>query len=286
MNKLSFRLKNFVMLTFSGVVNAIGIVLFLTPSNLFDSGFSGTSMFLSSVTGLPLALFLLILNLPFFIFGYRKLGAAFTVYSVYAILIYSLASYLIPLLTDPREVLGFTGEGSDILLGAVFGGLISGVGSGFTIRFGGAIDGVEVLSVIFAKRLGITVGTFVMVYNVILYILIGIVGGSWVYPLYSVLTYAAAIKSVDFIVEGLDKAKAAMIITTEAKTISQRLSEEFGRGITLISASGYYSNTEKTVVYFVVNRFQIGRLRSIVRDADRNAFVTITEVSDVFSNAS
>lgn len=286
MKKSSFRLKNFVMLTFSGVVNAIGIVLFLTPSNLFDSGFSGTSMFLASVTGLPLALFLLILNLPFFIFGYRKLGAAFTVYSVYAILIYSLASYLIPLLTDPSKVLGFKNDGSDILLGAVFGGLISGVGSGFTIRFGGAIDGVEVLSVIFAKRLGITVGTFVMVYNVILYILIGIVSGSWVYPLYSVLTYAAAIKSVDFIVEGLDKAKAAMIITTEAQTISQRLSEEFGRGITLISASGYYSNTEKTVVYFVVNRFQIGRLRSIVREADRNAFVTITEVSDVFSNAS
>lgn len=286
MKKSSFHLKNFVMLTFSGVVNAIGIVLFLTPSNLFDSGFSGTSMFLASVTGLPLALFLLILNLPFFVFGYRKLGTAFTVYSVYAILIYSLASYLIPLLTDPKELLGFTGEGSTILLGAVFGGLISGVGSGFTIRFGGAIDGVEVLSVIFAKRLGITVGTFVMVYNVILYVLIGIVNRSWIYPLYSVLTYAAAIKSVDFIVEGLDKAKAAMIITTEAKTISQRLSEEFGRGITLISASGYYSNTEKTVVYFVVNRFQIGRLRSIVREADRNAFVTITEVSDVFSNAS
>lgn len=286
MNKSSFHLKNFVMLTFSGVINAVGIVLFLTPSNLFDSGFSGTSMFLSSVTGLPLALFLLVLNLPFFVFGYRKLGMAFTVYSIYAILIYSLASYVIPLLTDPKEALGFTGEGSTILLGAVFGGLISGVGSGFTIRFGGAIDGVEVLSVIFAKRLGITVGTFVMVYNVILYILIGIVNRSWIYPLYSVLTYAAAIKSVDFIVEGLDKAKAAMIITTEAKTISQRLSEEFGRGITLIPASGYYSNTEKTVVYFVVNRFQIGRLRSIVREADRNAFVTITEVSDVFSNAS
>lgn len=286
MKKSAYHVKNFVMLTFSGVVNAVGIVLLLTPSNLFDSGFSGTSMFLSSVTGLPLALFLLILNLPFFIFGYRKLGAVFTVYSIYAILIYSLASYLIPLLVDPREALGLTGEGSDILLGAVFGGLISGVGSGFTIRFGGAIDGVEVLSVIFAKRLGITVGTFVMVYNVILYITIGFVGGSWVYPLYSVLTYAAAIKSVDFIVEGLDKAKAAMIITTEAQTISQRLSEEFGRGITLIPASGYYSNTEKTVVYFVVNRFQIGRLRSVVHETDRNAFVTITEVSDVFSNAS
>lgn len=279
-----FRLRNFIMLMFSGIVNAIGIVLLLTPSNLYDSGFSGTSMFLSSVTGLPLALFLLLLNLPFFIFGFRRLGAAFTVYSVYAISVYSLASYLIPMIAEPSTVLGLSGEGSDILLGAVFGGLISGVGSGMTIRFGGAIDGVEVLSVIFAKRIGITVGTFVMIYNVILYILIGIAESSWVYPLYSVLTYAAAIKSVDFIVEGLDKGKAAMIITTEAEAISLRLSEEFGRGITLIPASGYYSNAEKTVVYFVVNRFQIGKLKAIVREADKTAFVTITEVSDVFSN--
>ncbi|MCM1333672.1 MAG: YitT family protein [Bacteroides sp.] len=285
MKKTSFRLRNFLMLTVSGIVNAIGIVLLLQPSNLYDSGFSGTSMFLSSVTGLPLAVFLLVLNLPFFIFGFRRLGAAFTVYSVYAIAIYSAASYLIPLIAEPSSVLGLSGEGSDILLGAVFGGLISGIGSGLTIRFGGAIDGIEVLSVIFAKRLGITVGTFVMVYNVVLYVLIGVVESSWIYPLYSVLTYAAAIKSVDFIVEGLDKGKAAMIITTEAAAISLRLSEEFGRGITLIPASGYYSNAEKTVVYFVVNRFQIGKLKAIVREADRNAFVTITEVSDVFSNA-
>lgn len=284
MKKTPFRLRNFIMLTFSGIVNAVGIVLLLTPSKLLDSGFSGTSMFLTSVTGLPLALFLLVLNLPFFIFGFRKLGTTFTVYSVYAISIYSLASYVIPLIAEPSSVLGLSGEGSDILLGAVFGGLISGVGSGITIRFGGAIDGVEVLSVIFAKRIGITVGTFVMIYNVILYILIGIVENSWIYPLYSVLTYAAAIKSVDFIVEGLDKGKAAMIITTEAKAISLRLSEEFGRGITLIPASGYYSNAEKTVVYFVVNRFQIGKLKAIVREADQHAFVTITEVSDVFSN--
>ncbi len=271
------------MLTVSGFVNAVGIVLFLTPSRLFDSGFSGTSMFLSSVTGLPLALFLLVLNLPFFIFGFRKLGAAFTVYSVYAILIYSLSSFLIPLFIQPETALGFSADGSDILLGAVFGGLISGVGSGLTIRFGGAIDGIEVLSVIFAKRIGITVGTFVMIYNVILYVIIGIVGDSWIYPLYSVLTYAAAIKSVDFIVEGLDKEKSAMIITTEPEAICARLSEEFGSGVTLMQASGYYSSEDKTVVYFVVNRFQIAKLKNIVREADSRAFVTITDVSDVLS---
>lgn len=286
MKKEMFHVKNFIMLTISGIVNAIGIVLFLTPSNLFDSGFSGTSMFLSSVTGLPLAVFLLVLNLPFFIFAFRKLGTAFAVYSLYAIVIYSVSSYLIPFFVDPAVAMGFSPDGSDILLGAVFGGLISGVGSGLTIRFGGAIDGIEVLSVIFAKKIGITVGTFVMIYNVILYVIIGIVGSSWIYPLYSVLTYAAAIKSVDFIVEGLDKEKSAMIITTEAGKVCARLSEEFGSGITMMEASGYYSGEEKTVVYFVVNRFQISKLKTIVREADSRAFVTITDVSDVLSMTS
>lgn len=276
---------NFLLLTISGIVNAIGIVLFLSPVNLFDSGFSGTAMFLTAVTGVPLAVFLLVLNIPFFIFGYKRQGLAFTLYSTYAVLIYSVTSFLI---TDVLPIDVSTSSPfaeNDLLLCAIFGGLISGMGSGLTIRFGGAIDGVEVMSVIFAKRLGITVGTFVMIYNVILYIIIGIVCSSWILPMYSILTYTAALKSVDFIVEGFDKAKAAMIITYCPDEICERLSESFGSGITLIRASGYYSGHEKTIVYFVVNRFQIGKLKNIVSEVDPKAFVTINEVSDILRSA-
>lgn len=290
MSKFKEELKklkplNFLLLTLSGAINAIGIVFFLSPVNLFDSGFSGTSMFLSAVTGLPLAVFLLILNIPFFIFGYKRQGAVFTIYSIYAVLIYSLASFVI---TDilPIDVSSSSPfAGTDLLLCAIFGGLISGVGSGLTIRFGGAIDGVEVMSVIFAKRMGITVGTFVMIYNVFLYIIIGIVCNSWVLPMYSILTYAAALKSVDFIVDGFDKAKAAMIITNKPNEICARLSESFGRGITLIKANGYYFNTEKTLVYFVINRFQIGKLKDIVSSIDPYAYVTINDISDVLRSS-
>lgn len=290
MSKFKEELKklkplNFLLLTLSGTINAIGIVFFLSPVNLFDSGFSGTSMFLSAVTGLPLAVFLLILNIPFFIFGYKRQGAVFTIYSIYAVLIYSLASFVI---TDilPIDVSSSSPfAGTDLLLCAIFGGLISGVGSGLTIRFGGAIDGVEVMSVIFAKRMGITVGTFVMIYNVFLYIIIGIVCNSWVLPMYSILTYAAALKSVDFIVDGFDKAKAAMIITNKPNEICARLSESFGRGITLIKANGYYFNTEKTLVYFVINRFQIGKLKDIVSSIDPYAYVTINDISDVLRSS-
>ena len=224
--------------------------------------------------------------MPFFAFGFKRQGLAFTIYSLYAVAVYSLASYIITYVLPVEVVNSSPFTENDILLSALFGGLISGVGSGLTIRFGGAIDGIEVLSVIFAKRLGITVGTFVMIYNVILYIVIGFVEQSWIIPLYSVISYAAAIKSVDFIVEGLDKEKAAMIITSEPIEICQKLSAEFGSGVTLMKANGYYSNENKTIVYFVVNRFQISKLKQLVRESDENAFVTISDVSDILSRTS
>ena len=245
----------------------------------FNSGFTWSQ----ELCGL--AFFLLVLNLPFFLFGLRRQGVQFTVYAVFAVVVYSAASYLI---TDvlPIEVASASPfAGQDLLLCAVFGGLISGVGSGLTIRCGGAIDGVEVLAVIFAKGMGITVGTFVMIYNVLLYIVIGVITRSWVLPLYSILTYCAAIKTMDFIVEGLDKAKSAMIVTGRPQEVCDALSAAFGHGITQMDARGYYSNQARTVIYFVVNRFQIGRLTDIVRDIDPTAFVTIAEVSDVFGSS-
>lgn len=276
-------IKNFLLLTLSGTINAVGVTMFLSPLHLYDSGFSGTAMLLEELTPsyLTLSIFLLILNIPFFLYGYKKQGLAFTVYSVYAVIIYSLASYLIRDIFPVDVATSSPFAGTDLLLGAAFGGLISGIGSGLTIRFGGAIDGVEVMAVIFAKKLGITVGTFVMAYNVVLYIVVGIAMHSWILPLYSIVTYYVALHAVDYIVEGFDKAKAAMIITTKPKHISQALSEEFGSGITLWEGHGYYSDKEKTVIYFVVNRFQIGKMKTIVQQNDENAFISITEVADV-----
>lgn len=277
----------FLMLFVAGCINAVGVTMFLAPVNLYDSGISGTSMLLCQVTPeeFSLSLFLIILNIPLFAFGLKKQGLAFTIYSIWAVLVYSVASWVITYVLPVDVVSGSPFAGQDLLLCAVFGGLISGVGSGLTIRFGGAIDGIEVMAVIFAKRLGITVGTFVMIYNVILYLAIGTVFQSWVLPLYSIITYCIAIKAVDFIVEGLDKAKSAMIVTSREKEVCQALSEAFGYGITQIAATGYYSNSSRTVVYFVLNRFQIGRMKNIVKEIDEQAFITISEVSDVLGSS-
>jgi len=146
------------------------------------------------------------------------------------------------------------------------------------------MDGIEVMAVIFAKRLGITVGTFVMLYNVVLYIVCGIVIESWILPLYSIVTYMAALKTVDFIVEGLDRAKSAMIITTKPDEISMELSAAFESGTTKIDAVGGYSNTSKTIIYFVVNRFQVTKMKNIVHEIDSKAYITISEVADVFAD--
>lgn len=227
---------------------------------------------------------MIVLNIPLFLFGLKKQGLQFTIYSVWAVLIYSLSSFLI---TDvlPIDVANSSPfAGNDLVLCAIFGGLISGVGSGLTIRYGGAIDGVEVMAVTFAKKVNMTVGTFVMIYNVILYIIIGIIFRSWELPLYSIITYAVAIKSVDFIVEGLDKAKSVMIIT-EREEVCDALSINFGYGVTQIHATGYYSQEPRSVIYFVVNRFQIAKLKMIAKAIDPSAFITISEVSDVLGSS-
>lgn len=278
------RWQNFLMLFCAGCINAFGVTIFLAPVHLYDSGISGTAILLSQITPayLSLSVFLLILNVPLFLFGWRRQGTTFTIYSLFAVTVYSLASWLITDVLPIDVSMASPLAGTDLLLCALFGGVISGVGSGLTIRYGGAIDGIEVMAVIFAKKLNLTVGTFVMIYNVLLYIICGFIMHSWILPLYSIVTYAAGLKVVDFVVEGFDRSKEVMIVTDHAEEISKALMRSFDCGTTMIAAVGGYSNTEKTIIYFVVNRFQISRMRNIVLELDPKAFMTISEVADVF----
>ena len=279
------RIQNFLMLTLAGIINATGVVCFLTPVNLYDSGISGTSVLLSQVTPqwMTLSVFLLILNIPLFLYGLKKQGIVFTIYSIYAVAIYSTVAWLISDVLPIDVNFASPLAGTDLLLCALFGGLISGMGSGLVIRNGGAIDGIEVMAVIFAKRIGISVGTFVMAYNIVLYIAAGLIIQSWILPLYSIVAYAAALKTVDFIVDGLDRAKCAMIITTKPDEICAELMDTFETGATKIDVIGGYSNKPKTMVYFIVNRFQVVKLKERVHDIDGNAYITISEIADVFA---
>ena len=280
-------IKNFIMLFLSGVINAIGVTIFIAPVNLYDSGISGTSILLSQLTPeyLSLSVFLIALNVPLFLFGLKRQGPAFTIYAIFAVAIYSISAWLITDVLPVDVSIASPLAGDDLLLCALFGGMISGIGSGLSIRYGGAMDGIEVIAVIFAKRIGITVGTFVMGYNVILYLASGVILKSWILPLYSIVTYAAALKTIDFIVEGIDRSKAALIVTNKPDIICEKLSDEFECGITLMDAKGYYSNSDKTVIYIIVNRFQITKLRTMIHRLDKKAYISISEVADVFSSS-
>lgn len=208
----------------------------------------------------------------------------FTFYAIYTVFIYSLFAWLI---TDvfPIDVsIASPLAGTDLLLCALFGGMISGLGSGLAIRYGGAMDGIEVMGVIFSKRIGITVGTFVMIYNIFLYIVCGIALESWVLPLYSIVAYFAALKTIDFVVEGIDRAKCAMIVTEYPKEICEALSDTFGNGVTRVDATGGYSKRDKSIVYFVVNRYQVNRMKEKVHEIDSGAYIIMSEVADIFSN--
>ncbi len=281
----SIKPFNLIMLTVAGMINAFGITLFLMPVKLYDSGISGTSMLLAQVTPqwLSLSIFLILLNVPLFLYGLKKQGKTFTFYAIYTVIIYSVTSWLITDILPVDVSLASPLAGTDLLLCALFGGVISGTGSGLAIRFGGAMDGIEVMAVIFAKRLGLSVGSFVMIYNIILYIICGIVINSWILPLYSIVTYYAALKTIDFIVDGLQRSKAAMIITSKPDKICKQLMDEFSCGVTIIDAKGGFSGTDRSALYFVVNRFQVMRMKDIVQKIDPLAYITLSEVADIFS---
>ena len=277
---------NFIFLLAAGIINAFGVTLFLFPVKLYDSGVSGLSMLLDQITPayLNISFFLIVINFPIFIFGAKKQGINFTIYSLFTIGIYSLFSYLIMNVFPIDVSLVSPLAGEDLLLCAIFGGVISGVGSGLTIRFGGAIDGIDVLSVVFAKKIGLSIGTFVMIFNIVLYIICGIVIGSFILPLYSIVTYFVGSKTVDFITDGFDRSKCAMIVTTKANEITDALKENFGSSGTIVNAVGGYTKENKQIVYFILNRFQMNKLKEIIREIDEKAFISFEEVSEISRN--
>ena len=277
---------NFIFLLAAGIINAFGVTLFLFPVKLYDSGVSGLSMLLDQITPayLNISFFLIVINFPIFIFGAKKQGINFTIYSLFTIGIYSLFSYLIMNVFPIDVSLVSPLAGEDLLLCAIFGGVISGVGSGLTIRFGGAIDGIDVLSVVFAKKIGISIGTFVMIFNLVLYVICGFVIGSFILPLYSIVTYFVGSKTVDFITDGFDRSKCAMIVTTKANEITDALKENFGSSGTIVNAVGGYTKENKQIVYFILNRFQMNKLKEIIREIDEKAFISFEEVSEISRN--
>jgi uncharacterized membrane-anchored protein YitT (DUF2179 family) len=266
MTKLIF---DWLMLLAGVIVAAIGLKGFLLPNRFIDGGITGVSMLLADLTRVPLPLWLVIVNIPFILIANRLIGRTFAIQSGIAILGLAFAVAVIP----------FPPLTSDKLLGAVFGGFFVGAGVGLAIRSGGVLDGTEILAVILSARTFATVGEVILLLNVIIFSFAAVFLG--IEPaLYSMLTYLAASKTIDYLLHGIEAYNGVMILTEQRETIKNAILQELGRGVTNFKTLGGYSGVEQEVLFCVVTRLEITRLESIIQRNDPKAFVVILPVLD------
>lgn len=260
----------FVMLTIGTIVAAYALESFLIPNTILDGGVTGISFIISKLTNIPLSILVLLINIPFVYIGFRNLGKGFLLRTVYTMGLFSLYLNLFHNVTPLTE---------QILLATVFGGVLLGVGVGLIIHFGGCVDGTESVAIVISKKTSLSVGQVVLCFNLIIYTVAGFIFGLD-RALYSLLTYFITFKVIDFVSEGLEQAKAALIITSEGTLLAEAIYQKLGRTVTFIKGQGLISG-DKEVLYCVLTRIEIFELKKIVEEMDESAFITILEVSEV-----
>ena len=272
-NKFFKNIFSFIIMTSGAVLAACALETFLIPNTILDGGVTGLSIIINKLSGFSLSLLVLFLNIPFVYVGFKNLGKTFLFRAVYCMVLFSIS------LEFFKDLNPFT---EDMLLATVYGGSLLGIGVGLVIRFGGCIDGTESVAIVISKKTNFSVGQIVMCYNMILYSVAGFIFG-WDRALYSLLTYFITFKVIDFISEGLEQAKAAMIITSKGTHLSNEIYKRLGRTTTTIKGKGLISG-EKEVMYCVITRVEIFELKRLVEEMDESAFITILEVSDIIGN--
>ncbi|PZM66586.1 YitT family protein [Paenibacillus dendritiformis] len=269
--KLLDLIKRVVFITIGAVLMGVALELFLVPNSIIDGGIAGISIILSKTTSLKLGLFLFLLNVPFLMLGYKQIGKTFAFSTLYGIAVMSLTTAFL------HDVNAFTNEK---LLAVMFGGIMLGAGVGLVIRFGGSLDGTEIVSILISKKINVPVGQLIMIINVFIFIVAGFVFG-WDSAMYSIFTYYIAFKMIDIVVEGLNESKSATIISSEYEEISQAIIDRLGRNTTFIYAKGGYMREDTQMIYCVLTRLEVAKLKAVVQDIDPKAFIAIETVSDV-----
>ncbi|EAX47366.1 protein of unknown function DUF161 [Thermosinus carboxydivorans Nor1] len=264
-------ITKYVLLFIGAIIAAIGLEIFLIPNQIIDGGIIGISIMASHLTQMPLSLFIILFNLPFLYIGYIQIGRTFAFSTMFAIC--SLSFWV----TVLRPIPGLT---QDLFLASVFGGIILGIGVGLIIRYGGSLDGTEIIAIILDKRTGFSVGEIIMFFNVFILGSAGLVF-SWDRAMYSMVAYFVAFKLIDITIEGLDESKGVIIVSDKAQEIAEVLMTRLGRGVTFLHGRGAYSGEAKNVLYSVITRLEISKLKSIIDEIDEDAFVTIHEVHEV-----
>ena len=261
---------SYMFITIGILLASLALEIFLIPNRIIDCGITGISIILSFLTNINLSIFIIVINIPFLLLGFKHLGKNFLIRTTFAMIIFSF------LLEQFKQVDVVT---NDVLLATVFGGILLGIGVGFVIRYGACLDGVETIAILINKKTSFSVGQVILLVNLVIYMVAGIVFG-WDRALYSIMTYFITYKIIDIVSEGLEQAKSALIITNHGDEIANSIYKKLGRTVTFIEGEGLISG-KKVVLYVVVTRIELRELKKIIEDDDVSAFMTITDVSEI-----
>ena len=270
-NKFSAIIKKYLLLTLGAIVYAAGLETFFVPNNLIDGGIVGVSMMISYLTDTPLSVFVVLLNIPFLYLGYKQIGKTFTISTLYSIVVLALAIHYFH--TTPNITY-------DIFLATIFGGIVVGLGVGMIIRYGGSVDGTEIVAIISDRKTELSVGETVMIINLFILSSAGLVFG-WERAMYSLIAYFIANKVMDLVISGLEESKGVMIVSDKSDDLAETLLARLGRGVTILHGEGAYTNEPKRILYTVVTRLEVAKLKAIVKEKDPSAFLSIYNINDV-----
>lgn len=266
-------LCEYLMLALGSAIAAFAIEEFLVPCTILDGGVVGISIMVNNLTGIRLSLLTVVLNIPFLIVGYRVLGRQFLIKAGFSMIAFSSFLEVFAPMESMTE---------EYLLAVCFGGIILGIGVGIVIHFGGCLDGTETVAILLNRKFNFPVGRTVLLFNIVIY---GIAGRLFGFDraMYSLLTYYITSKVLDLVENGMNQAKAAMIITNEGRDIADMIYKEMGRTVTILEGEGLISG-KKVVLYCVLNRLEVYELKKLINEADASAFITINDVSEIIGN--
>ena len=266
-------LWEYVMLALGAAIAAFAIEEFLVPCTILDGGVVGISIMVNNLSGIHLSVLTLVLNIPFLLVGYKVLGKKFLVKAAFAMIVFSFFLEIFSPMQDVTQ---------EYLLAVCFGGIVLGVGVGLVISFGGCLDGTETVAILLNRKFNFPVGRSVLVFNIIIFSVAGFLFG-FDRAMYSLLTYYIASKVLDVVENGMDQAKAAMIITDEGREIADMIYKRMGRTVTVLEGEGLISG-RKEVIYCVLNRLEVYELKKLINEVDASAFIAINEVSEIIGN--
>ncbi|GFN34318.1 YitT family protein [Tepidimicrobium xylanilyticum] len=270
--KVGKYLLNLIGIALGVFLLAIGLTFFLEPNTIAPGGVTGFAIVFKKVTGIPVYITNLAINIPLFIIGIMVLGKNFGWKTLYATALLSLFLKIIPAQAVTQ----------DLLLSSIFGGLVAGIGLGIVFKFGGTTGGTDLAGAILNRFFPtLSLSTFMMMIDVVVVAFAGIVDKKVETSLYSVISMYITVKVIDMILEGIGYLKGFIIITSKPEEISQRIMEDLDRGVTLFKGKGMYTKEEKDVLLCVVNRYQFTKAKDIVYNIDKDAFIMVTEMSEV-----